>query len=908
MTLRVPGRMRLPTRRSWGSVKFLVLTQRVDRAVRKIMMVLAVAGIAACDSTYDSGVGNEDQVPEENRFSKEVFLTNLDEPTELDVLPDGRILFIQRKGEVILYDPETGSQRLYDSIPVHKQFEDGLMGLSLDPDFENNRWVYLYYSPVGDEPKQHLSRFRFTEEGLRDEIVMLEVKTQRDECCHTGGSIQFGGDGLLYLSTGDDTNPFASDGFGPMDERPGRSPWDAQGSSGNTNDLRGKILRIKPLADGTYAIPEGNLFEDDDPLTRPEIYVMGCRNPYRIGVDSRRGWLFWGDVGPDAQNDVEMRGTRGYDEFNLARSAGYYGWPYFVGPNKAYHDYDFLTKTSGPLHDPDSPVNDSPNNTGRTELPPANPALVYYPYANFDEFPMVGNGSRNAMAGPIYYSDDFEGTLRFPSFFDGRAMYYDWMRGHLFFLELSAEGEILDWYRLLPNTTFNNPIDFEYGPDGRLYLLEYGTGWFSQNENATLSRINYIRGNRPPILEVKTTALQGKEPLTVTFDASASMDYDDDNLYFDWKVDGNEFSDSVLTYTFEKQGVYYPELVLRDPKGHKVRKQFKVTVGNAPPVIDIKIAGNNTFFWERRAINYQVEVNDPEDGSLGKGIAPDAVDFGINHYQSYDQAEVLGHQSPVVTGRKLIESLDCKSCHQIDAPSIGPSYVRVAERYAKTDENQEYLIYKIINGGGGVWGEHVMAAHPELSQVEAGKMVEYILSLKEGSYFPLTGQYVANRTEGRLQFTASYEDEGKENISPITTRKDVWLRSTRVEAAGFDDASNVDKGIEGGGTYIHNIFHGSYVGYKDIDLTGMSAVEVQMLWVRDGSISVRLGDASGREIGSAEVKESRVYPDNKLTIDIDPVNEKNDIYFVFLNEGSDDLLFRIRHFNFIPDLTQNELQ
>jgi hypothetical protein len=64
----------------------------------------------------------------------------------------------------------------------------------------------------------------------------------------------------LYVSTGDNTNPFESDGYGPMDESPGRSPFDAQASSANPNDLRGKILRIHPKDDGTYAIPDGNLF------------------------------------------------------------------------------------------------------------------------------------------------------------------------------------------------------------------------------------------------------------------------------------------------------------------------------------------------------------------------------------------------------------------------------------------------------------------------------------------------------------------------------------------------------------------------------------------------------------------------------------------------------------------------
>src|SRR6185436_18479916 len=105
------------------------------------------------------------------------------------------------------------------------------------------------------------ARFTLTGDSLdlASQKVILEIPVQRRACCHTGGSIAFDRAGNLFLSTGDNSNPFAS-GYAPIDERLGREPWDAQKSSGNTNDLRGKILRIHPEADGTYTIPEGNLF------------------------------------------------------------------------------------------------------------------------------------------------------------------------------------------------------------------------------------------------------------------------------------------------------------------------------------------------------------------------------------------------------------------------------------------------------------------------------------------------------------------------------------------------------------------------------------------------------------------------------------------------------------------------
>src|SRR5688572_17805233 len=236
--------------------------------------------------------------PEENRFTKVVLTEKLNEPVELAVLPDERVLFVERRGAVKLYRPTTRSVTTIATIPVSTKYtdssdaEDGLLGLAADPNFATNGYVYMFYSPAGAAAKNVLARYMMKGDSLdlASAKTILEVPVQREKCCHTGGSIAFDARGNLYLSTGDNTNPFAT-GYAPIDERPGRGPWDAQKSSANTNDLRGKIIRIHPEADGSYTIPEGNLFHKDIPFTRPEIYTMGHRNPYRIAVDKRTGWV-----------------------------------------------------------------------------------------------------------------------------------------------------------------------------------------------------------------------------------------------------------------------------------------------------------------------------------------------------------------------------------------------------------------------------------------------------------------------------------------------------------------------------------------------------------------------------------------------------------------------------------------
>jgi glucose/arabinose dehydrogenase len=308
------------------------------------------------------------RVPEENRFNKvQLVVGAFDEPTEMTILPNLDILVVQRKGEFMLYNhlthkvTQAGKLNVYSHTLTEKgkgvNAEEGLLGVQADPDFKTNHFIYAYYSPL-DTSVNRLSRFTFVNGkiNLKREKIIIQVKTTREICCHTGGSIAFGKDHILFVSQGDNTTPFdePNDGRGknppnsysysPLDDRPGFEQYDDRRGSGNTNDLRGKIMRLKIHPDGSYTIPEGNLFPKGTPKTRPEIYVMGNRNPYRISVDKKNGFLYWGEVGPDASNDsLATHGPRGYDEINQARKAGNFGYPYFVGDNYPYRYYDFAT-------------------------------------------------------------------------------------------------------------------------------------------------------------------------------------------------------------------------------------------------------------------------------------------------------------------------------------------------------------------------------------------------------------------------------------------------------------------------------------------------------------------------------------------------------------------------------------
>lgn len=425
----------------------------------------------------------------EGRLTKEILVEGAKLPIEMEVAPDGRVFFLERKGRVRVWNPASGTTTEIDSIPVSTSHEDGMLGLALDPDFSSNGWLYIAYSTTEDTANV-LDRYTLAGGALTEQQQILKVPTQREQCCHQGGGLEFGPGGNLFMSTGDDTNPFASDGFAPLDEREDRTYWDAQRTAANTMDLRGKILRITPQNDGIYTIPDGNLFPNGED-GRPEIYVMGNRNPYRISVDPETGWLYWGEVGPDSDTTRADRGPAGHDELNQAREAGNYGWPYFVADNRAYHEYDFETEQAGAAFDPESPTNNSVNNTGATDLPPAQPALVWYRYGKTEAFPQMGSGGRTAMAGPVYHHDSTSvAASGLPSYYDGTLFFYEWARGIFKEIKLDASGEILTINPFASTLTFKRPIDVEIGPEGRMYVAEWGNDFWG-DEEAQIVRLLY---------------------------------------------------------------------------------------------------------------------------------------------------------------------------------------------------------------------------------------------------------------------------------------------------------------------------------------------------------------------------------------------------------------------------------
>ncbi|TSJ39351.1 carbohydrate-binding protein [Mucilaginibacter corticis] len=827
--------------------------------------------------------------PEDNRFVKTVLSNDLNEPMELAVTTDGRVFFIERSGNFYVYTAADKKTTLVYKFPVKAvdKILQGMLGMTIDPDFKTNNYIYFYYSTDKNGGLvNRLARYTISKANQIDfqsEKTLLDVPLDAEVSAHSGGGMAWDKNKNLYLSTGDNTVPFESDGYAPIDMRENRQTFDAERSAGNTNDLRGKVLRIHPEANGTYTIPEGNLFKKGEAKTLPEIYVMGCRNPYRISVDEATTTLYWGEVGPDAGTNGKQ-GPRGYDEINQARKAGNFGWPFFVGNNKPYNKYDFTTKAIGELFDVNAPENASPNNTGLKILPPAQKAMVWFPYDTSPEFPILGKGGRCIIGGPVYHYDPtLKSKTKFPQYYDKVLFVGDYMRSWIFGVRMDDNLNYTDLDQLMEtNGDFRRPIDMKFGPDGSFYVLEYGSAYGLDNPDARLVRVDYNAGNRAPVAKIATQDTIGLIPYKVALNQK-SYDFDaGDKLSYKWILNGKTVISTVEkpVYTFRKNGVYKVTLKVTDAAGASSTDTKVIKVGNTLPQVAISTNSNSSFFFPgEQTFDYNVAIKDRED----KIIDPKRTKITVNYI-----ARVENNQATAANynyGKALMAKSDCKACHAVNTKVLGPAFVDVAKRYAGNKEAVNTLALKIIKGGNGVWGEHAMSAHPQLSKDDASEIVKYILTLndaKPAANLPRQGtltlkDHVSNNNEGRYILTASYTDKGGA-ITPLTTTESLVLRPARVQIGNADVLNNIEKHEQA--AFANE--NGAYFALKNVDLKNIGQLTYSYFSKKlNGTIEVHTGSPEGPVISTLNFAAADGQQHTEQSTAISDPNGKHDLYFVF---------------------------
>jgi cytochrome c len=650
---------------------------------------------------------------------------NIGEPIEVEVLPDGRVLQTTRPGQVRLHDPVSGTTTVIATIAVYNHDEDGLYGGAIDPDFARNHWVYLYYAPPlntpADDPStpavnegnsptsstdphawdaftgyNQLSRFRYVETPTphldpASEQQILRVGTDRGACCHVAGEIRFDSHGNLLMVTGDDTPAGGgnSGGFSPFNDELTVAPTascpapcynapyvDARRSAGNTNDLRGKLLRVRVRPDGTYTIPKGNLFRPGTALTRPEIYAMGFRNPFRLNLDAN-DVAYVTDYSPDSRTPQVFRGPPGVGRLEIVRHPANYGWPYCVSPTLPYYRWNFTTST--PLDSPPrvfecanpshGPSNESRHNTGLAVTPALTAPDMWYSYNDNNPptplgtpcaayytqdppgtcprlFPELGPGGGVGPHGaaPYHFDPKNPNPTKFPAYYDGSIFFGEFTRDYLREIRLDSRGRIFKINNLLDcgdasadravlPFVCDAPMDMRWGPDGDFYLLSYGDGFFRANPDALLVKFSYVKGQRAPTAVVAATPTSGVAPLTVSFSSAGSSDPDPgDSIGFAWDFDGNGTVDSTdpnPSFTYTAGGVYTARLTVTDPSGKTGVASTTIEVGNTAPTVRLTTpADGGIFDWGDR-VPWSVTVTDPEDGTIDCSRV--TVSFALGH-------------------------------------------------------------------------------------------------------------------------------------------------------------------------------------------------------------------------------------------------------------------------------------
>jgi PKD repeat protein/type 1 glutamine amidotransferase len=488
---------------------------------------------------------------------------------------------------------------------------------------------------------------------------------------------------------------------------------DARRTAQNTNDLRGKVLRFhvkdgditaaeENRLGGAYTVPEGNLFAPGTPRTRPEVYAMGFRNPFRITLDEN-DVAYVTDYSPDSQTPQIFRGPPGTGRVEVVREPANYGWPLCMRPDLPYYQWDF--ETGAPLpsaaspetFDCDDPAQGPQNSShwvaeggptvepGLEFGPPITEPEISYSYRDNQAAPngpqgtpcfaAYGPGAPTNPVGacpqlfpelftggvgphgaaPYDFDPDNPSTTKFPPYYDGAFILGEFTQDTLREVRLDSQDRVFKINNALncgaaptnPARPFlcDNPMDMEFGPDGSLYLLTYGDGFFNINPDAAMERFEYVKGLRAPIAVLGATPTSGQPPLTVQFSSEGSRDPDPgDSIRFDWDFDGDGTVDSVdenPSHTYTANGVYTARLTVTDSSGKTASANTTITVGNTSPSVDVTVPVEGGLFAFGESIPFHVAVSDPEDGPIDCGRVQ--VTFVLGH-------DTHGHAEATVTG------------------------------------------------------------------------------------------------------------------------------------------------------------------------------------------------------------------------------------------------------------------
>jgi len=452
---------------------------------------------------------------------------------------------------------------------------------------------------------------------------------------------------------------------------------------------------------------------------------------------------------------------------------------------------------------------------------------------------------------------------------------------------------LVDLEPFMPDHSFIRPIDMEFGPDGALYLIEYGTTW-GKNENAKLVRIDYIRGNRPPVAKISADQTAGKAPLTIKLSSEGSMDPDDgDSLTYEWRKlpgDGSILSkEANPTLTLQDFGNVQISLTILDRNGAMDVKTIPISVGNGPPTVKIISPQDGDFFEFGKPIEWLVEVSDEEDASINPKrikVAHQVVSAQSNNQPS----NLLIEAHP---GLSSMKASDCFNCHSVEQQLVGPSFSAISLKYEGVKKARNEAAQRIVNGSSGVWGQIPMMPHPQHSIKVAREMVDWIFALGQeedtvqrgnsGTLIVHKPSDAKKANRSLLLLEASYVDSGALPVAPLSGSQLIQLRTRDLPGIVADS----HQGLKLSEKEVGHIGHGSYLCYQGINLTDIRQIIAYVASAgTGGEIQLRLGSMDGQLIGKVEVTPNGSWSEYfDQPINISPTSGRHDLYVCFDKPG-----------------------
>ncbi len=523
-------------------------------------------------------------------FTETVVAANLGSPTAMDVLDDGRVLIADQLGALKVVKNNTVLATPFVSLTVNSAGERGLLGVTHDPNFAVNHFIYVYHTvpkvTVGTtiiEP--HNAVTRYTANGdvaaAGSAVDILSLNPLSSATNHNGGAMHFGKDGMLYIAVGENANPTNSQVL---------------------TNLLGKVLRIDvskvvagdPVNNVAKLVPTNNPFVGQTGGSiNGAIYALGFRNPFTFAVNSIDGTIYINDVGQNA-----------WEEIDKLAPGGNYGW----------------NKSEG----------------YSTAIPPVGlgPGTYQQPVLAYNHTGGVAGGGI-AIVGGAFYQPKAGATNPFPAAYIGKYFYGDlggnWIRA----LNPATPGNITtpDTSTAFASDSAPNPVGFETAADGGLYYLARGN-------TGELVKISYpptTTGVGPTITTgpAKTTTIPGRsETFSVVAAGPAPLNYQ-------WQRN-NGVNGAYVNIT-GATGVSYttPTLALTDGGA-----RFRVVVSNAfgtktsgygtlivindtapVPTLTVTSGLRNGAFDAGTEIRLATSATDAEDGTIAYKYFNYKVDY-----------------------------------------------------------------------------------------------------------------------------------------------------------------------------------------------------------------------------------------------------------------------------------------